>query len=330
VKKFEIGVIGAGRITQEAHLPVLTSMPNVRVAWIADADESRARSVARTYGLHYITLPSSPVNLPDCDVVLLAIPVGARAGYYKELSDRGVGVFVEKPFARTGEEHKEIVALFPPHLVGCGYLRRTYASTALLRTFISENWFGSLLKLQIFEGARTTRTGVDTPFLDNIHAAGGGILMDLGCHTLDLAVFITQASKYEILNCQMVFDGEIDRKVDARIRLFRDGLCFDLEYRISWLDRQVNVIELEFPHINVSVGTRPGSSIELRGMNARQGQCRLEPFSQGARTIFQAFFLEWSMFLQGIEENKPSLMSAVGALLTTVLMEDLYKKRDPL
>src|SRR5439155_1742304 len=112
---FSVGIVGAGLITRQAHLPVLRNMPNVRIAWITDANDGAARAVARAFGLLQIVLPSGPAELPDCDVVLLAIPVGARQPYFEALARRRIAVFSEKPFALSYPQHKSIAELFPPH-----------------------------------------------------------------------------------------------------------------------------------------------------------------------------------------------------------------------
>src|SRR5205807_335883 len=116
-----VGVVGAGTIAREVHLPVLSAMPKVRIAWVADRDDVRARALARAFRLPAVSLPPCPSELPPCQAVLLAIPVGARGGYYQALAARGTAVFAEKPFALTATDHQQFLSLFPPHAIACGY-----------------------------------------------------------------------------------------------------------------------------------------------------------------------------------------------------------------
>ena len=44
-----IGVIGAGRVAEIYHLPVLAKMPDARLTWICDLDKTRALKLARAY-----------------------------------------------------------------------------------------------------------------------------------------------------------------------------------------------------------------------------------------------------------------------------------------
>jgi len=132
MKSFSVGIVGAGAITRNIHLPVLLAMPNVRVAWLADASANRADALGKVHGVKSLAA-TSPEGLPDCDVVLLAIPVGVRAAYFNALAARGAAVFTEKPFASNLAEHRRILDLFEPHRIGCGFMRRFYRGTRTVR-----------------------------------------------------------------------------------------------------------------------------------------------------------------------------------------------------
>jgi predicted dehydrogenase len=329
MKTYEVGVVGAGTIARQAHLPVLLNMPNVRVAWVTDADPSRAAGIAAAFRVRLVARPTSPTGLPPCDAALLAIPVGVRTEYYEAFAERGTGVFAEKPFAVSLGEHKRLVGLFPEHLLGCGYVRRTYATTGLLRRAVAEGWFGPLLRIRIAEGLRETATGVDHSHYEDVDAAGGGVLISIGCHVLDLAFFLTGAQGYEVVRKDLVMDGAVDRKVEARVRLQgvagAGGCVFD--FCVSRLDTQENVVELEFPALTLSVGLLPESPVTLRPRGKGAGTAQLLSVDDGARTIYQGFFLEWDWFLRGLETSSPSLMTARSGLPTAALIDELYDRK---
>jgi predicted dehydrogenase len=181
--------------------------------------------------------------LPACDAALIAIPVGARGAYYDELEARGAAVLAEKPFATSSVEHLALAERFEPSRLACGFMRRFYASTRLLRDLVRSGPFGRLLRMRISEGNRSTASRVDRSYFDDSRqSAMGGILSELGCHTVDLALFITSARAYEVRACEFVFDGRVDRKISASIKLTESPYLNDagvsLEYCVSWLDRQ--------------------------------------------------------------------------------------------
>ena len=50
-------------------------------------------------------------------------------------------------------------------------------------------------------------------------SGGGGVLMDLGCHSLDLAIYISGATDAIPVTQRFVFDEGVDRQVDAHLAL---------------------------------------------------------------------------------------------------------------
>jgi len=323
--RYRIGIVGAGNIVETMHLPVLLNLPEARVVWLADADEDRARAVARAFGVRAVGLPRGPSDVPESDVVLLAVHVGARPLYFEAFARRGVAVFAEKPFARTVAEHARLLGLFPEHRLGCGYMRRTYATTAFLRRAVRGKWFGPLRRIRIAEGGRVTKTGRSRTPYDDPSVAGGGVLMDLGTHSVDLALYLLGASTVEVHGAQIVWDGALDRKVTGELEVpFETGIV-TIEVCVSWLDRQPNRIELEFPAVSLSAPNDPEPRIEFRRPGCEEAQATMEVSGLGARTSYQAFFLEWRSFLEGLRTGSASLVSAASALPTTTAIEGLYR-----
>jgi predicted dehydrogenase len=152
--------------------------------------------------------------------------------------------------------------------------------------------------------------------------------MTLGTHSLDLVLHLTDATGFDVLQSRLVMDGKIDRKLEAIIRLNgvrgAEGSACELDYCVSWLDRQENVIELQFAGARLSAGIPAGSAIELRGADGNPALMTL-PRDLAARTANQSVFLEWNHFLNGLESGRPSLVSAQSALLTADLVDTLYR-----
>jgi len=319
-----VGIVGAGAIARKMHLPVLLSMSDVRVDWLYDRDPQRARDLGKAYGVP-VAQAASPDELPRSDVVLLAIPVEARNEYLETVARQGGSVFCEKPFALTAAEHRRLTALYDDSRVACGYMRRFYDFAVTLRHVMAEGWFGPLRRLRIAEGNRSRASGADSSFLDGTGAACG-VLTDLGSHSIDLALHLTHSRSFRIRECEMVFDGHIDRRVEARIDLIgaSAGDSVEFEYRVSWLDVQPNRMELEFERATVFCGLGWSAEVFV-GQPGKPAQAfRLLAPVQGARTPNQAFYLEWRAFLDGLAARRESSISANSAYLTTALVESLH------
>jgi predicted dehydrogenase len=328
MRTLSVGVVGAGDIARKVHLPVLLSMPDVHVAWIYDSSAQRTCAVANANGLRAVE-PCLPKDLPACDAALIATPVGARSAYYDAFEARGTAVFAEKPFSTSSAEHRSLVERFEPSRLACGYMRRFYASTRLLRELVKTRPFGRLLRMRVSEGNRSAASRVDRSYFDDVRqSASGGILSELGCHTLDLALFITAAAAYEVQECEITFDAKVDRKVRASIKLTDSRHLSDsgvsLDYCVSWLDRQTNTMLLEFEHCTVWAENQPGGQVRMGDPMRPSAATLLVPAAGAATTVNQAFFQQWRSFLDGLRSRTESEISARSALLGTTLVESLY------
>lgn len=326
--RYSIGVIGAGVISRTMHLPVLKCLPDVRIAWVIDSNEDQARAVAKSFRIPFARLPRSLSDLPPCDVALLAIPVGVRGPYYEEFASRGSAVFAEKPFATDLESHIKYSKIFDSNKVACGYMRRLFSSTMLLGRLIEEEWFGPLRGLRISEGGQATKTGVDHSHYEDVRMAGGGLLMSVGCHGLDLALHVTRATSFDVLDAELEMDGGIDRKATAKVKLSSARLesrreCL-LDFCVSNLDVQDNVVEFDFPNVVVSASNGPQGGVSVRSKETKSSAMIEDKNIRGARTLNQAFYLEWESFLRGLAGGYPSLISAASSSLTAALIDDLY------
>jgi predicted dehydrogenase len=319
-----VGVVGAGEIVSRMHLPVLSACEGIRIAYVADKNPQVAQSVAGSYKVAPVTVADNVDELPRTDVVLLAVPVTARMPYYELFAKRGTCVLAEKPLAAGSSEAQRICGMYPDYALACGFQRRSYASVVLAKSLVAESWFGELRSISISEGAVTTKTGADSRFYDDALSGGGGVLMDLGCHSLDAAIYITAASEAIPVKQGFVFDGGVDREIDAHLTLqTAHGSC-ELNYLVTWLRPAKNTIELQFENCIVEFSGRPSPEIELRGAKSCSSVASLMMKDAGAATIYQAFYLEWMAFLDGVRSRQASKFNARSCLPTIRAVEALY------
>lgn len=272
-----------------------------------------------------VTVTDDLDALPATDVVLLAVPARARMPYYELFARRGTKVLAEKPLATCLRDAERACALYPDYALACGFQRRSYTTAQLARLLVAENWFGPLKSISVSEGALTTKTGTNFRFYDEA-GSGGGVLMDLGCHSLDLAIYISGASEVAIAEQRFVFDEEVDREVEARMVLRTpNGECA-LDYFVTWLSPADNVIQLRFDNCVASLSCRPSEHIEIHGLHGGRQAALLAARHPGASTVYQAFYLEWMAFLDGVRSCQPCRFSARSALTTVAAVEALYQR----
>ena len=88
----KIGIIGSGRIISSVHLPLLSCIDNVDIEFIAD--RKNPSKLANLYKTKSIQIENIS-NLPSCDIVLLALPMGAKEEYIQELQ-KEIALFLQK------------------------------------------------------------------------------------------------------------------------------------------------------------------------------------------------------------------------------------------
>lgn len=108
--KLRLGVIGAGRIAQTAHLPVLIKARNVELVAISDPSPALAKGVAARYGIRGFT-DTADLLATDIDAVLIATPDRFHAALGQQALEAGKHVLMEKPLAATSEEARVLADL---------------------------------------------------------------------------------------------------------------------------------------------------------------------------------------------------------------------------
>jgi predicted dehydrogenase len=319
-----VGVVGTGGITTAVHLPVLRNLPGVEVAWLADRHAPAAAAAARAFGVGRVAALGDPLDLPDCDLALLAVPLHARAPYLRFFAGRGTAVFTEKPFAVTAAEHREYLGWFGGRPVACGYMRRTYAGVRALALLLRHGWLGPLRAIRYAEGARVTSGGAGAALLDRPHHEGGGVLRDLGCHGIDLVGVLTGQPAWRDVAAEIAWDGATDRQVRARFTLaLADGPCA-VDFAVTWLGDTANELALVFDRAVVATGLRPDGGLTIADPAPGAPRRRLDLDAGGARTFYQAFGLEWQAVLAGLAAGRAGEFDAAGSLWTTELVAALY------
>jgi predicted dehydrogenase len=261
-------------------------------------------------------------ELPRADVVLLAIPYGARPPYYEALSRSGTAVYVEKPFAVTLAEHRARSAMFADWRIACGFQRRSMGTSAALREVIRSNLYGRLESARVEFGRPATRTGT---YQSNLALAGGGMLLDVGSHALDLTLFVADAVRAEVASVDMIREEGFDIHTDARIAATRpNGDAFQIELICSSLrfTRSSNVFSFE--HAEVTHELWRDGALIVRPRDSTLSFRMSGDSIEIPQTPNQVFHRHWTAFFEAIRAGVSNYTCAVDTQLTTAVLEKLY------
>ncbi len=313
-------MIGTGVIATNIHIPVLRAMPGVRIAWVGDSNKILASNVARLHRTDAVDLAMLQ-DVPRVDAVLLAIPIPPRARYLEYLRATGTAVLVEKPLANSVHDHSVLMDGFESWQLGVGYQRRFYASFRLMKAAVVKGVFGPLRGIAVREGGRTTRTGGAGDYLMAPTKLGGGIVKNLGCHSIDLAIWLSGATDHEIHDLALERDGETDLACSAKATLTTPEGDVDFDWKLSWLNVMENTFTLCFESVRLRCGMGPDRHVEILSASGYLlGRLAAE---DGACTSAQAFFMEWREFLAAAAERREQPVSAKTTLHTAAFMATL-------
>jgi predicted dehydrogenase len=125
----------------------------------------------------------------DLDGVVIATPSALHADQAVRALERGVAVFCQKPLARTAPEARRVVdaARAADRLLGVDLSYRHVTGLAELRRLVQDGALGHVYAADlVFHNAY----GPDKPWFQDARLSGGGCVMDLGIHLVDLALWV--------------------------------------------------------------------------------------------------------------------------------------------
>src|SRR5689334_20070134 len=110
-ERVRIGVIGAGAISQLAHLPVLSKMRAAELVAVCDNDRPKARALADRFGVpDTFTDIEDLLELDDLDAVVVATPNHLHEPHVLSALAAGVHVLCERPLSFTARGVERILA----------------------------------------------------------------------------------------------------------------------------------------------------------------------------------------------------------------------------
>ena len=167
-------------------MPVLAGHDGVTVTALVDRHLARAEEMARAYGVPRAAADMDAV-LDEVDAVVLATPPAHHAPATIALAARGKHVLVEKPMAITLADAEAMVEAADRGgvVLAVGLYRRLLPAVRLLAALIEQEAYGRPLSVDIEEGGPY---GWGLATLDVLTRAGGGggVLIDIGSHVIDL------------------------------------------------------------------------------------------------------------------------------------------------
>lgn len=187
----QLGFIGAGNIGQ-VHMRAFSALDGVALAGVADAFPALAQARAKEYGMGRAYESVDALLADDeIDAVVIAVPNRWHAPIATQALQAGKHVLLEKPMALDAAAAREIVRAAQQAgttLLMAHQMRWTWSALRVLEQVQN----GSLGRIYTAKAGWMRRKGIPGwgTWFTRKDQAGGGPLIDIGVHMLDLALFL--------------------------------------------------------------------------------------------------------------------------------------------
>lgn len=146
----------------------------------------KAEKFAKDYGLpHHTTSMTEAIEHPEVDVVVIALSNDLHLAAVEACAKAGKHVLCTKPLGRTGEEAKQMMELVEKAGIMGGYLEDLCYTPKFLKSLDSVK-SGALGRI-LWAKSRETHPGPHSDWFWNKEKSGGGAIVDLGCHCIEIS-----------------------------------------------------------------------------------------------------------------------------------------------
>ena len=191
-RKMRVGIVGCGGIARGKHLPAIREQGNIEVVALCDLIEERAIDYREKYDWPDAKIFTDYKEMlkEELDAVYVLTPNKAHSTITIDALHAGKNVMCEKPMAKTAADAKAMLdaAIETGKVLTIGYQNRYRPDSTYLKRSCDN---GDLGDIYVAKAHAIRRRAVPTwgVFLDE-EAQGGGPLIDIGTHALDLTLWM--------------------------------------------------------------------------------------------------------------------------------------------
>ena len=216
--KMRFGFVGVGWIGR-SRLQALADSGLAEVAAIVDPDPASIEACEKLAPEAQVFDSLDELLAQDLDAVVIATPSALHAEQSIEALNRGFAVFCQKPLGRNGLEVKRVVeaARRADRLLGVDLSYRWTRAALAMRDTVRSGRIGRVFHADlVFHSAY----GPDKPWFYDLRLAGGGCVIDLGVHLVDLALWVLGFPEVIETSSRLYNKGVLLRRNSAAVEDF--------------------------------------------------------------------------------------------------------------
>lgn len=187
-----VGFVGCGAIARKKHIPLAMQNPFLHIYGFYNRSLPAAQRCQFEFGNRDSFVARTPEELlenPDVDVIVVATPNSSHADYAIQALEQSKHVICEKPMAITPAEGERMLEASRRNqkLLHISYQNR-YTDQAIYAKHLAQE--GKLGQIYYAKAYALRRRAVPTWGIGLKREQGGGPLLDIGSHAIDLALWL--------------------------------------------------------------------------------------------------------------------------------------------
>ncbi len=197
--KLRWGVVGCGGIARRRTIPGLCKAENAELYAVMDTNAAFAEEVKEEFGAKYAFSDlESLLALDEIDVVYIATPVFCHKEQVEAVVRTGKHILLEKPMGITSREAEEIEKMCTAANIrlSVGFMMRFHAYHEEVRRLLAEKAIGDIVAIRAQFAC--WYPDIEGVWRQNKALSGGGALVDLGVHCIDLVQYVTGMRAVEV------------------------------------------------------------------------------------------------------------------------------------
>jgi len=234
MEKVRVGITGSGFIGQ-VHFDAFSRVNGAEVVAIADVDKKRRDAFAKRNNIKYkFDSLKQMAESNEVDLITLGVPNYLHKDFAVECIKNGKHVVIEKPLCLTLADADEIIEASRRYKRYAFYAEELCFIPKFVRAkeIVDAGGIGKPYMIKEWE----KHAGPYSPWFFKRETAGGGIMMDMGCHAIEFARWFLNKPRVKSVYAQvnLVLHKKITNLDDNVIILieFENGVVANLE--ASW------------------------------------------------------------------------------------------------
>ncbi|HFU76469.1 MAG TPA: Gfo/Idh/MocA family oxidoreductase [Arcobacter sp.] len=232
----KIALIGIGKMGM-SHLGIANMTPDIEVVAVCDTSKVLLRFVDKNMKFKTYSDYKKMISELDLDGIMVLVPNAFHYDITKYCIEKGINIFVEKPFTLTYKDSKSLVELSQKHNVKgqVGYVNRFNPVFEKVKQLLDEKIIGDVSNyINRMTGGVILK---ENKGWRNDYSKGGGCLFDYGPHCFDLSTYFFGTDvKLQSSVLKKVFSTKVDDVVYAT--LVHSNNIVGINY-INWSDSSV-------------------------------------------------------------------------------------------